>query len=278
MRLSDEHLRRFDRDGFVLIEGFLEPAECAAARAAFFACCAPPYDAWVASGRKEAPFVCRQFPWNDATLDGIAVHPRILDAAERIAGTRALRLADASALMKYAGRSYWEAFHEDYANNTLGPPLPRDRSNLVFFIFIDDVREGMAPILMVPDGRLDAEAVPILAPAGSVCIYSAISTRHSASSFTAPHGHRAVLSVCLSRADRPWDGGRTFTQKGGCDAEALGRFIAGTTPRGRELIGFPPPGDELWSDAFLAGMAARYPGFDPAPYIAARESAMVPAG
>ena len=48
------------------------------------------------------------------------------------------------------------------------------------------------------------------------------------------------------------------------------RFMADASPRQRELLGFPPPGDPLWSERFSAAMATRYPGFDPTPYHAAR--------
>lgn len=34
---------------------------------------------------------------------------------------------------------------------------------------------------------------------------------------------------------------------------------------------FAPPGDPLWSEAFIQAMAERYPGFDPAPYLKARK-------
>ena len=50
----------------------------------------------------------------------------------------------------------------------------------------------------------------------------------------------------------------------------MSRFIAEATPRQLELLGFPPPDDPMWSEKFTAAMAARYPGFDPAPYHAAR--------
>ena len=50
---------------------------------------------------------------------------------------------------------------------------------------------------------------------------------------------------------------------------AMHRFMAEATPRQRELLGFPPPGDSLWTEEFIAGMATRYPGFDAEPYCAA---------
>jgi len=50
------------------------------------------------------------------------------------------------------------------------------------------------------------------------------------------------------------------------------RFMIEASPRQRELLGFPQPGDSLWTESFIEGMVTRYPGFDPAPYYAARPS------
>jgi hypothetical protein len=36
--------------------------------------------------------------------------------------------------------------------------------------------------------------------------------------------------------------------------------------RQRDLFGFPRPGDPYWTEETLAGVAARYPGIDLAPY------------
>ena len=67
--------------------------------------------------------------------------------------------------------------------------------------------------------------------------------------------------VGFTRKDHPWDGGRTFTYKSGATPGAMRRVIAviaEATPRQREVLGFPPPGDPLWSEQFTAAMAARY--------------------
>ena len=111
--------------------------------------------------------------------------------------------------------------------------------NLVCFYCFDDVEEGMAPIRMVPKGRSDEEAVPMIVPGGSVCLYS-VFTRHAASDFTAPAGHRPVMWVGFTRKDRPWDGGRTFTYKSGAQGAAMNRFMAEATPRQRETAGLSP--------------------------------------
>jgi hypothetical protein len=270
MRIDPSHLSAFDRDGFVVIPGFFAAEECRAALEAFHAEVAPPYDRWVADGRPATSPRRGLFPFDDPRLNRLSVHPDLIAAAERIIGTVAIRLADVVMSVRYGPDTVGNWYHDDHGNNTLGPRLARDRSNIVFFVLLTDVEPGMAPIMMVPDGRTDAEAIPVIAPAGTVCIYSAISTRHSASPFTASAGERVIASICYSRADRPWDGGRTFSYKGGAGTDAMSRFLGEATPRQRELLGFPPPGDPLWSDEFLAAMALRYAGFDSGPYRAAR--------
>jgi hypothetical protein len=269
MRITQAQLDRFTRDGFVVMPGFLDADQARGALAAFHEHVAPSYERWNAEGRPASQARRGLFPYGDSRLDALATNDDILDAAELVIGASAIRLADMVMAVRYAGDSVERWFHDDHGNNTLGPSLPHDRSNIVFFVLLTDVEPGMAPILMVPRGRSDDEAVAVTAPAGTVCIYSAISTRHSASPFTAPAGERVVASICYSRADRPWDGGRTFSYKGGADQQAMARFLAEATPRQRGLLGFPPVGDPLWTEEFLAGMAARYPGFDPAPYQAA---------
>ena len=47
------------------------------------------------------------------------------------------------------------------------------------------------------------------------------------------------------------------------------RFIERASPRQREMLGFPAPGDRYWSEETLAGIAARYPAMDMSPYLEA---------
>ena len=46
----------------------------------------------------------------------------------------------------------------------------------------------------------------------------------------------------------------------------MDHFLTKATPRERELVGFPAPGDPYWNEESLAGVAARYPGMDMSPY------------
>ena len=271
MHITDEQLAQFKEQGFLIVENFLSQPEQEAALEGFFRFFAPPYEEYVANNRvNDRP---RQvlFPWDHSALNHVAIHPDLVDAAERLLQTREIRLCESHLGMKYAGEEHWTAFHIDYGNNTLGPLIAEDDfMNLSCFYCFDDVEEDMAPIRMVPNGRPDQEAIPMVVPAGSVCLYS-VFTRHAASDFVAARGHRPVMWVGFTRKDRPWDGGRSFTYKSGASGEAMGRLMAESTPRQRELLGFPPPGDALLSDSFIEGMATRYPGFDPAPYYAAKK-------
>ena len=270
MHITDEQLTTYKQQGFLIIEDFLTDAERQAAQDGFFTYFAPPYDKYVAQDRENETPKKFLFPWDHSGLNHVTTQPDLISAAERILQTREIRLGEGHLGMKYAGGETKAWFHIDYGNNTLGPIMaPDDFMNLACFYCFDDVEAGMAPIQMVPNGRPDEEAVPMIVPGGSVCLYS-VFTRHSASLFTAPRGHRPVMWVGFTRKDRPWDGGRTFTYKSGADGKAMNWFMAEASPRQRELLGFPPPGDLLWTERFIEGMATRYPGFDPLPYHAAR--------
>ncbi len=270
MRISDEQITIYKQQGFIIIESFLSEDERQAALEGFFSLYAPSYDDYVAGDRENDTPGQVVFPWDHSGLNHVTTHPDLIDVAERILGTREISLCEGHLGMKYAGEKYGTAYHVDYGNNTLGPLIePDDFMHLICFYCFDDVEEGMAPIRMVPNGRPDEEALPMIVPGGSVCLYS-IFTRHAASPFEVERGHRPVTWVGFSRKDRPWDGGRTFRYKTGATSAAMTRFLVEASPRQRELVGFPPPGDPLWSERYIEAMVRRYPGFDPAPYVAAQ--------
>ena len=272
MKIGNDAIAELRKKGFVIVEKFLAEEERGNVLRGFHRY-HPPYDAWrkeVEAGARDPgqPPSYPDFPWKERSLNCLALHPDILDAAERITGTREIWISTAQLGMKYAGQKYWDAFHRDFGNNTLGPrPEPSDGIGVVSFLFfLEDIREGYAPILMVPYGRPDSEAVPAMVPGGSMVIYT-IGVVHSASPFTAPAGDRPAVWSVISRKDRLWEGRRT-TWNG--DSLAMQQFIQEATPRQLEMIGFPPPGDPVWTERFLAGMAARYPKFDVARYRRAR--------
>jgi hypothetical protein len=271
-RITDRHLDHYREHGYAVVEGFLTRDEVARAMEGFHQVFAPT-DEDRRAGRK-ADYAQQVFPWDHSGLNQVALHPELIDAAARVIGTREIRLSCSDINVRYPGFATGDgSFHIDFGNNTKGPyPRVEDHGNMTFGMVLTDVREGMAPTLVVPWGKPDAEAIPMTLPAGSVYIYSTHRTRHSASSFTAASGLRATMWTIWCRKDRPWDWGRAFTYKdcGGHKDAALRRAIAEATPRQREMLDFPAVDDPLWTEDFLQGMVERYPGFDPEPYRAAR--------
>lgn len=268
MRVTEQHIATLRKQGFAVVERFLTADEVARALAGFHRVFGPTFPEYLAG--KRADYSQNLFPWDDSGLNQTVLHPELISAAERIIGTRDIRLACSDINGRYATQEVQERFHVDFGNNTLGPELPEDFSNVTLALVLTEVRPGMAPTLMVPWGKPDSAAVPMLLPAGSLYMYSTMTTRHSASPFTAPEGLRATCWTIWSRKDRPWEGrGWTHKSSGPQKADAYQRLISEATPRQLEMIGFPPPGDPLWTPAYLAGMARRYPGFNTAPYLAA---------
>ncbi len=274
MRITDEQIATFKKQGFVIIENFLTEAEREAVLDGFYKWFAPPYAEYVASGRKNSTVQQKFFPWDHSGLNHAMTHPDLIDAAERIVGTRDIRLSEAHLGMKYAGEPSDVFYHIDYSNSTLGPIQdPDEFKHPVFFYCFDDVLPGMAPIMMVPNGKPESEAVPMIVPGGSVCIYS-IFTNHSASPFTTAEGHRPVAWVAFTRNDRLWDGSRSFSYGIGeaCVKDYMAynkgieRFIVEATPRQLEMLGFQPPGHPQWTEKFIQAMADRYAGFNTVPY------------
>ena len=329
-RVDDAALERLRTDGFAILPRHFDAATTARARRAFHEEVAPTYEEWAAAGRPEqtehtgwtewppgsGEKRVRGFPWLSPDLNRLCLEPTLLEAAERLAGVRDLRLCGAGGSIKYAGHEELygaygaeDHFHPDQGNQTLGPGrypasdadaerfpaveystggwshhgLAENWQQVAVWVFLNDVAPGMAPLQFWRNGSTDIEdaGVPAIVPAGTVALFSMF-TRHAASHWDtalAPTGQRAVVSFSVARADQLWHGshpGSSIMQSQQYDGhvEASARFsslIVACTPRQlRFALGFPMPGDELWSSEFLDAMEKRHPGFNREPYDVAR--------
>jgi hypothetical protein len=52
MRISDEQITQFKKDGFLIVENFLAPQKRDAAIEGFFEWFSPPYEEWLALGKQ----------------------------------------------------------------------------------------------------------------------------------------------------------------------------------------------------------------------------------
>ncbi len=239
------------------------------------------------------------FPFASVDLSLLAVHPTLVDLAELLLGTAALRVYSIEAWAKYTGAAdYSQHHHRDYLNHTVLVPSPGAPAEQVeIFVYLVDVPAGLGPPSFVPgavagdmaalpnwypeaDGVTDPDAPPgwvsgtgrpalyqaeasAAGPAGTVAAYR-LDTFHRGTALTLARGARYTLHVNFRVAAADWIGRHSWPMQSG--GQEWTDFVVAASPRQLQLFGFPPPGHRWWTDEALAAMCVRYPGFDPAPW------------
>ena len=214
MRVSDATLDEVRARGFSIMEGFLGPDELSAAREALWRHFPRPEEYFADPGA-HAQYATSQFagveefPYRSWDLNRLAVHPELVDAAERYLGTAELHLYKVELWAKYSGAvNYDQPLHRDYGSHSLVVPRPEARyQQLTTFIFLSDVTEEDGPTrivpyedgkdvpytpLYIPFGSLADREVPCIGPAGSLLLYRT-DIRHRGSEMTGPGRSREPL-------------------------------------------------------------------------------------
>jgi len=223
-----------------------------------------------------------EFPFGGSgALDRLAVHPAVVDFAERALETTDIRAYQTQISGKYTGDAdYEQPMHTDRNHSLLPPPNGPPWWHLETFLYLSDVDEGCAPTRLV--SRPDSEGRStnsVFMPEEDPDLYarerSAIGMRgsllayrndvfHRGADITKPGGARFVLNVSFKVAGLDWVGYHsvqpTATHPGWV------RFVEGSTPRQLELFGFPPPGHPVWTAALVDATAQRYPKLDVEPW------------
>ena len=288
MRITDAHVEYYLRHGFVVVPDFLTPDELASARSAFFRYFPPAKE--LAATPERYPQIADdpehlqvEFPFAADALNDVSTHAELIAFVERLLETRDVLLSQAAIWAKYAGTGDFEQqIHLDYQGNTL--VVPRDDGpfrQVNMILYYTDVTPDMGPTFVVSKVRtrrlpvwppfrpkkkypeLYKHETPALTNAGGLLIFG-MGTFHRASNVTADLGARFSHHLVWRAAAYPFQGYHQWSQMG--EKVELERFIERTTPRQREVLGFPPPGHPYWNDETLAGVALRYPKMDMAPY------------
>ena len=291
MRVPDATLDEVRHQGFSLLEGFLAPDELKAAQEALWKHFPTPEDYFAKPTTPEhtrytqSQFAgVEEFPYRSWDLNRLAVHPDLLDAAERYLETTDLHLYKVELWAKYAGAvNYDQPLHRDYGSHSLVVPRPEPRyQQITTFIYLSDVTEEDGPTVIVPydDGKdvpytplylpfgeLAESEVRCVGPAGSLLVYRT-DILHRGSDFTAAGRSRFSILVDFQVRGTTWGGKMAWPKQ---SPDRWAKFIPQCTVRQRDLFGFPRPGDPYWTTETLAGVAERYPGIDLTPYRANEE-------
>jgi hypothetical protein len=284
VRVSDTALDEVRERGFVLVEGFLSGDELRAAREALWLHFPTPA-AYFEDTAAHAELAASQFagvlefPYRSWDLNRLAVHPDLVDAAERYLRTEDLHLYKVELWAKYAGAAnYDQPLHRDYGSHSLVVPRDDGRyQQMTTFIYLSDVTADDAPTRLLPQavgrtvpysplyigfGSHADDEVAAVGPAGTLLIYRS-DILHRGSDFAAAGRSRfSILADYQSRAVT-W-GGKMAWPKQAPDRWA--KLMPQLSVRERDLFGFPRPGSDYWTPQTISGVAARYPGIDMTPY------------
>ena len=289
--LTPQDQTRWEEDGWCVVHDVLPPEMITAAQGVLPTLfpTAEEFADDVDPSRNE-PFridshrVMPRFPFEDAALNDIVVHDRIIDLAEQLLGIRDLRLYQAMLSAKYGegALSDEQLLHVDFGNHTLVVPRHEPGyQQLEMFVYLSDVtpESGATRVVsrhLTPDipvertylsqteyADLYAAEVPAVGPAGSILAYRP-DVYHRGVRMTAPRSARFMLHVSYKPAASDWLGSHGLP--GAAEDMSWYRFVQHASERQLTVLGFPAPGHAYWTAETLAGVAARYPMLDLTPW------------
>ena len=297
-RITPEHAAHYREHGYAIVERFLSAEELAGALEewrqllpGWVEFCHDPSqqkpEGWPL-GQRPANALAYRFPFPGTHLNAITLHPDLLEFARSMAGGSEMYCEQSHLSFKCQGHpaDQDQGMHCDYGNHTLAYP-PDDPAywQTAYLLYYTDVTADHAPtavcsrrhyperILWPAHYARDARPVlyeneeKVIVPAGSLFIYS-MRTFHRGTPF---RGNLGRLAHFITYAPAAWK----WLGIVGWSAQAIKpefrAWVERATPAQRELFGFPPPGHPFWTEETLAGVGARYPEMDLAPYQASRD-------
>jgi len=285
---SDRDIDRLRADGYLIVEGFLDANIVRDVRRDLFERYPEPHQYFAQPDAHEwlraHPFAgFMEFPFQSDILNAMAVHPALVDLAERVLLTPDIRLFKSNVWAKYAeAADYDQPLHRDYADHTLVVPVEEPiYDQLIAFIYYSDVSLENGPTYIV--AARDSNHVPawvtecpraqypelylaerpVLVPAGSLLLYM-LRTFHRGSALISPAASRFIQTMGYRSLQCEWGGFQSWPRTG--KQPELTTFIQRATPRERELFGFPRPGHPYWTPSTIDAVQRRYPGMDVSPY------------
>jgi hypothetical protein len=293
VRVSQKQIEQYLRHGHVLVPNFLTSQELSAAHENMLRYvptdeelqATPERYSWIFD---DPEHLQTEFPFAGDALNDVSTHPEIIALVEHLLGDNDIVLSQAAIWAKYAetGGDFEQGLHLDYQGNTL--VVPRDDGDyrqVNMILYYSEVTEEMGPTYVVsqehtrelplwPTHRTRKRSAdlyqherPVLANPGDLLIFG-MRTWHRASQITAESGVRLSHHLVYRSARHGFQGYHLWSRLG--ENEHLQSFIQRATPRQREVLGFPKPGDPYWNAETLAAVKLRYPAMDMTPYARRR--------
>ena len=277
-KLTDAHIDKLDREGFIIVPDFVSGDQLKTLQAAQRRALPtweknkdnPPQDQ---SGN--SLLVC--FPHEEIELYKAAMDKESIAFARKWLKTEAIHMRVGCLIARYPGHSSGGTgfddsnLHIDNGNNSLLPMSEdlREFGQIGFWIHLEDVEEDQAPLRLIPKkhGRDMTQCVPLVCKGGTLCIFTNF-TWHSASAYTRQNGQRFTFGYSFGRADHYWEGFKHYTHLGK-GAPVFQQFIGSLTAEQRQLWRFPPAGHAYYTEQTLALLEEQYPGWNAAEYRAA---------
>ena len=260
MKLSDDHLRTFEEQGFVVVEDFY-PEEKRARIVAALRKTLPTWEV-VKDQPPESGMLTDDFPYSEMLFNELTLDPHLIDFVQRALETEAIHFRYAHNWVKYPGSTAFPLLHIDNGNNSLLPPCDDKRyGQISCWYFPEEVRAEHAPMLVVPKpfGKDLSKSVSLDVPAGTQMIFNTY-LWHSATAFEGKDMQRYSVTRIYGRADHYWEGVSSFTNLG--RNEHFRQFIGKLTAREREFFRFPPAGHPYYTDKTLVLLEEQYPGWN----------------
>ena len=261
MRLSDDHLKTFEEQGFVVVENFYEEEQ----RARIAAALRETIPSWeeVKEDPPENSLHDDDFPYGEQLFNRLIVDWDLIDFVQRALDTEEIHFRYAHNWAKYPQPPASDPnLHIDNVNNSLLPVCGDKRyAQISSWYFPEGVGEDQAPMRIIPKpfGRDLSKKILLVVPAGTLMIFST-HLWHSATVFTGKEGQRYSVTRIYGRADHYWEGMTCFTNL--AVKERFASFIATLTARERELFRFPPAGHSYYNSETLPRLEEMYPGWN----------------
>ena len=260
MKLTDDHLRTFEEQGYVVVEDFY-PEEMRAHISAAIRRDLPPWEEL--DSPPEGTRLSDDFPYSQMLFNELILDPDLIGFVQRVLETEDIHFRYAHNWARYPNPSAPEPrLHIDHGNNSLLPPCDDNRyGQISTWYFPEKVETDGAPMRVIPKRYCKdlTKAVPLTVEAGTLMIFNTL-IWHTATNYAGSTGQRYSVTRLYGRADHYWEGVGSITHLG-LNGD-FREFIGGLTAKQRQIFRFPPPEHPYYTDETLALLESQYPGWN----------------